>query len=67
VSPEQPESLEAQHGGSGCCTVDSGHCLAAQLLLSDSPQVMQCPEAALLWTDLATEWLPETKAPTTVV
>jgi hypothetical protein len=28
---------------------------------------MQCPEAALLWPDLATEWLPETEAPATVV
>jgi hypothetical protein len=28
---------------------------------------MQCPEAALLWPDLATEWPPETEAPVTVV
>jgi hypothetical protein len=28
---------------------------------------MQCPEAALLWPDLAIEWLPETEVPATVV
>jgi hypothetical protein len=67
MSPEQLGSLEAQHGGSVCCTVGSGHCLGAQLLLSGSPQVMRCPEAVLLWPDLATEWLPETGAPATIV
>lgn len=63
MSLEQLGSLEAHHGGSVCCTVGSGHCLGAQLLLSGSPQVMLCPEVALLWTDLAAEWLPETEAP----
>jgi hypothetical protein len=67
VNPEQLESLEAQCGGSVCYTVDYGHCLGVQLLLSDSPQVMQCPEAALQWSGLATEWLPETEAPVTAV
>jgi hypothetical protein len=67
VSLEQLGSLEAHHGGSVCCTVGSGHCLGAQLLLSGNPQVKLCPEVALPWTDLATEWLPETEAPATTV
>jgi hypothetical protein len=67
VSLEQLGSLEAHHGGSVCCTAGSEHCLGAQLLLSGSPQEMLYPEAALLLTDLATEWLPETEVPVTVV
>ena len=67
MSPEQLGSLEAQCGGSVCYTVGSGHCLEVQLLLSGSPQVTQCPEAALQWSGLAREWLPETEAPVTAV
>lgn len=55
MNPAQLGSLEAQCGGSVCYTVGYGHCLGVQLLLSGSPQVMQCPEAALQWSGLAIE------------